>query len=98
MDTITCAIDIASGNSLMALYNIEFFFLPYLTRSVGKAPLTAYPSPFHGIAEMNMPVWISLTQPFASNDIQIQVFTLQRFQRPRDKTLSATIRTVLLAD
>src|SRR5471030_2389659 len=98
MNAVASAVNITTGNAFMTLNDIELFLLPYPTCAFSKATFATYPTPFHRITDVDMPIGIFVTLPFTRDDAQIQILILKGFQGTRDKTLSTAIRTVFLAD
>ncbi|MND78033.1 hypothetical protein D3C80_697370 [compost metagenome] len=64
----------------MALHQIEAFLLPQGSGRVGKAAFTADAAKFQRIAQVNVPVRVGITLPFAGDDVKIQVLLFQRLQ------------------
>lgn len=96
MNAIASAVEIAAGNTFMALHQVEGLALPERARGVGKAALAADAPPFAGVTDMDLPVRFHRPLPFAGDDVQLQMTAVEGFQRAGDKPFCAAVRAVLL--
>lgn len=87
MNAIASAVEIAAGNTFMALHQVEGLALPERARGVGKAALAADAPPFTWVTDMDLPVRFHRPLPFAGDDVQLQMTAVEGFQRAGDKTV-----------
>ena len=81
MNAIASAVDITARNPLVALHNIKLLLLPQRAGSMGKPAFAANSAPFARVANMDMPVVLSLALPFTRNDVEFKILIAQRGER-----------------